>query len=185
METSVFFERIRKLSYALALCFLVPLFAHYTARLIQGTSTKVEQEKIATLRAEIEDLGQKELSLMSALDKKPNEELSLRLEAIRKEQKSRLADLKELENICAYHEPKHSQLTFYVTALVGLMSLIFGTLSTTDYLAAGATIGGTISLMVGYGSHWGQLNDFLKVLSLFLALLIIVASSYRFTRRPD
>ncbi len=77
------------------------------------------------------------------------------------------------------------QVYFCVSAFIGILSILFGYFTSVDYLAAGAIIGGTFCLLLGYSYYWYDISDALKVLSILVAIAIIMATGYRFSRKPD
>ena len=179
MDSVKFFELVRNSAYALALCILLPTFADVTARLFIGSVEPSYWQQKNTITSEIPKLRYKESTIAEELAKKPTEQSTIELSEVKKE-------LEELSTKLAIVEEKEKQngrITFYVAAIVGLLSLLFGFVTSANYLAAGATLGGTLCLVLGYSSNWGQLNDFLKALSLLIAILLLIATSFRMTKR--
>jgi len=182
VETAKFFELIRNISYTIAFSFLVPSFSYYAARLMQGSS----RDNISwELQSELSELKKKEDSLQTRLERKHTEELAQQVAIAKQEQEVLSSKIKQIQKEEKEHDISQARINFYVSALIGLAFLVFGLLSATDYLAAGATMGGAMSLIFSFGSNWGHMTDVLKVLSLLLAMLIIIASSYRFSKRPE
>ena len=69
---------------------------------------------------------------------------------------------------------------FYVSSVVGLMAIIAGAFVVPiPFLGMGFILGGTFCLISGYFFYWDSLNDIFKFISLLVALLILIISSFK------
>ena len=81
------------------------------------------------------------------------------------------ADKKEFDK---YH--------FYITTGVGIAAVALGIIVNPPFLGMGLILGGVSCLVMGYFNYWDKLNDVIKFISLLLALLILIFSSFKFVR---
>ncbi len=72
---------------------------------------------------------------------------------------------------------------FYVSAIIGITSIIIGSLMKVPFLGLGFILGGTASLVLGYSLYWSGLNDILKLISLLIAIGLLVFIGYRKTHK--
>ena len=72
---------------------------------------------------------------------------------------------------------------FYVSAIIGIASIVIGSLMKMPFLGLGFILGGTACLVMGYGIYWSDLNDVLKLISLLIAIGLLIFIGYRKTVR--
>lgn len=73
-----------------------------------------------------------------------------------------------------------SKYYFYVSSVVGLLTIIAGAFVVPiPFLGMGFILGGTFCLMSGYFWYWDELDDIFKFISLIIALLILIISSFK------
>jgi len=112
------------------------------------------------------------------------------------EQEAKLASLKEekkeLDKTYEEQEKKydllrkrHENYAFVIYTIVGIASLVAGAYMKITFLGLGFILGGIASLTTGYVFFWNRLHDILKFISLLIALVIIIATGYRWTYRKE
>lgn len=71
---------------------------------------------------------------------------------------------------------------FYIATVVGIVTIIAGVLTPMPFLGMGFILGGIVCLAHGYFRYWDEMHDLVKFISLLLALILLIISSYRFVR---
>lgn len=71
---------------------------------------------------------------------------------------------------------------FYIAVVVGIVAIIAGVITPMPFLGMGFILGGVVCLVNGYFRYWDEMNDLIKFISLLLALILLIISSYRFVR---
>lgn len=74
-------------------------------------------------------------------------------------------------------------LYFYITAVIGVIAIIIGTIIQNSYLGAGLILGGTICLLYGYIVHWSNISDTFKFISFLIALVVLIIGSFKFMKK--
>ena len=65
-----------------------------------------------------------------------------------------------------------------VAAPLGYLAMIFGAMRPSAGLHDGLIFGGIITVTTGYGFHWSYVEDWLRFLSLLVAMAVLVLISY-------
>lgn len=68
---------------------------------------------------------------------------------------------------------------FYVAVTIGLISILLGGYIPNSAIASGLLFGGILSLIFGYASHWSDLLDWLKFISLLIAFMLLIFIGYK------
>ena len=71
---------------------------------------------------------------------------------------------------------------FYIAAIIGIVFLIAGVLTPLPFLGMGFILGGIFCLVIGYFRYWDELSDLLKFISLLLAFILLIFSSFKFVK---
>ncbi len=79
-------------------------------------------------------------------------------------------------------QKKFAKYYFYVTTVVGIAAIAAGIVSPLPFLGMGFILGGVFCITAGYFRYWDELNDLIKFISLLIALVLLVVSSFKFIR---
>jgi len=66
-----------------------------------------------------------------------------------------------------------------VAAPLGYLAILFGSLRAGSGLGTGFMFGGIFAATAGYWSHWSYLEDWLRFVSLIIAMAVLVFVAYR------
>ena len=66
-----------------------------------------------------------------------------------------------------------------VAAPVGYLAIILGSLRAASGLGSGSMFGGIFAVTIGYWFHWSYVEDWIRFVSLFVALAVLVVVAYR------
>lgn len=71
---------------------------------------------------------------------------------------------------------------FYISAIVGIITIIAGIIIPIPFLGMGFILGGVICLANAYLGYWDQLALLIKFISLLAALILLIIASFRFVK---
>ena len=71
---------------------------------------------------------------------------------------------------------------FYIATVVGIIAIIAGLITPIPFLGMGFILGGVACLTHGYVIYWDKIHDLVKFISLLLALILLILSSYKVAR---
>jgi hypothetical protein len=96
------------------------------------------------------------------------------------EQRAALREKQKAEN-AAYEEAARvfSLRLLCVSAPLGYIAIILGSLGPPSGLRTGLVFGGIFAVINGYWSHWSYVEDWLRFVSLLLAMAILLFVAYR------
>lgn len=173
MNDSRFLSTLRVVAYALALSILLPVCAWYTANIILDNGTPFSYVRIQQLQKQLNQVRDKKRTMedspTTATTQPQVTQLSEEIDDIEK----------QVRDISGTRE----RYMFYILVLFGILYLLVAFVSPINSLAAGATLGGALCLLIGYGHAWGQVTDGVKLVTILVALGIIAAATYRFNKQ--
>ncbi len=138
----------KKFALGFGIAILLPMVVHY------GVSTFSPCPKDRDYRVE----NFKELHERGSIEDK------IRLE----QKRSRLR--KELIE----HKKRFQKHLFFVAAPIGIIAIIVGSFIGVQAVGTGLLFGGILNLMNGYIWYWSELQDWMRFLSLLLALIFLI-----------
>lgn len=182
MESNRFIEFVRVSVYTVSLGILVPLLASYMGQLLTRTTSTTDADKEIYEMQKKAELLEKKLEPLT--HKKIHNELPASDEGEYQALKKETEDLKaQLRPLRQSNQEETNKVTFYVSAILGLLSLLLSFLfRSASYLAPGLTLGGTICLAVSTVLYWSKFMLFLKVSAVLIALILIGITGYRLSR---
>lgn len=74
---------------------------------------------------------------------------------------------------------KHSNISFVILALIGIIAIIFGVLFKIEFIGSGFMYGGIAVLFYATMRFLGEQNKYIRVIILFIELLIILWIGYK------
>lgn len=149
----------KKFALGFGIAILLPLMVHY------GVSTFSPCPKDRDYQVE----NFKELHERGFLQDK------IRLE----QERSRLK--KELKA----HKKRFQKHLFFVAAPTGIIAILAGSFLGVQAVGTGLMFGGILTLMNGYIWYWSELQDWMRFLSLLLALIFLIFIGYRSFAEQD
>ena len=81
----------------------------------------------------------------------------------------------------AYNEAAKvfAERVLYVAAPLGYAAILFGAFTSVSAVGTGLIFGGVFSVVTGYWGYWTYLEDWLRFISLILALAVLLFVGYR------
>jgi hypothetical protein len=77
---------------------------------------------------------------------------------------------------------KFNKYHFYTHATTGIVAIFIGVVAPIPFLSMGLVLGGVFCLVGGYFSYWNEIGDLIKFISLLIALLLLVFSSFKLAK---
>ena len=77
------------------------------------------------------------------------------------------------------HQRRFQKNLFCVAAPAGIIAIVVGSFIGVQAIGTGLMFGGIFTLMEGYISYWSALPDWMRFLSLLIALIILIFIGYR------
>jgi hypothetical protein len=71
-----------------------------------------------------------------------------------------------------------------VAAPLGYLAILLGSMQATSGLHVGLIFGGIFTVTIGYWFHWSYVEDWLRFVSLLIAMAVLVFISYWRVKRP-
>ena len=143
----------KKFALGFGIAILLPMVVHY------GVSTFSPNPKDRDYRVE----NFKELHERGSLEDK------IRLEQKRSTLKKELRE----------HKKRFRKHLFFVAAPIGILAIIAGSFIGVPAVGTGLMFGGILNLMNGYFWHWSGLQDWIRFLSLLIAIIFLIFIGYR------
>ena len=91
----------------------------------------------------------------------------------------RFKDYQEREKTYMEIYTDHEKYLFYATLPVGLLAIIVGVYLNIPAIGSGLVFGGVFTLIEGYFSYWSNLVDWIKFISILIALVMLILMAYR------
>jgi hypothetical protein len=76
------------------------------------------------------------------------------------------------------HSRRHQKHLFYVAVPVGLAAIIGGSFVSVPAIGPGLVFGGVFTLIEGYWFYWSDLEEWIKFVSILIALAALVFTAY-------
>lgn len=77
------------------------------------------------------------------------------------------------------HAKRFQKHLFFVTTPIGILAIIVGSVIAVQAIGTGLMFGGIFTLVDGYICYWSELPDWMRFLSLLIALVILIFIGYR------
>ena len=77
------------------------------------------------------------------------------------------------------HEKRFQRHLFFVATPVGILAIIFGSLTPVQAVGTGLMFGGIFTVTEGYCLYWSELADWMRFLSLLVTFVILIFIGYR------
>jgi len=77
------------------------------------------------------------------------------------------------------HSKRHQKHLFYVALPAGLAAIIGGSFVSVPAIGPGLVFGGVFTLIEGYWLYWSELEDWVKFISIVVALVALIFTAYR------
>lgn len=85
----------------------------------------------------------------------------------------------ELFNKWQRDEHLFQRALFYVAVPIGLIAILYGSLTSIQAVGTGLMFGGIFSVVDGYSCCWSLLDDWMRFLSLLIAFVVLLFIGYK------
>ncbi|MCL4361573.1 hypothetical protein M1446_04445 [Candidatus Dependentiae bacterium] len=190
-----FFNIIRDLIIGISIAILLPLISYYIGMMfIPEKANDIALRKLGITRSQKESIlrgleskkrrfEDQSSALVTSSTKQAQEQLKIIRQDLSEINQNLPLKTEEFRKIDEDYKLNHNinkSYKFYSGAILGIIFLIIGAFIPIISLSFGFIIGGIASLGTSYFVYWNMLTNILKLISLIIGVLILIALSFKF-----